>query len=326
MYILVSFVTSHFGQMQARWHNMPAGGRVEGAPGLVDRSREGVLALFDSESTARSPVWHVALESPAGFAVMKDQRICYASMMGNRVSTLDSNLKVVDSFSTPDCNDLHSVSLTKRGILVTSSGTDMIIEFSPDGVPLWSWAASDHGYGDVEDSRGATHTDARLVQIATPSQLTHINSALESAIGPREVILATLFHQGQLVAIDRVSGDVDVLVRGMDRPHAIRPRPNGGWTLCASGNSAVVLLDSGFKIEGIIDGDFDWVQDALDVDGETMLIADANHNRVVSWSNSQSMASELLSYSDDWKIYQVEIVDPRTSRWLIGQDADAAIS
>lgn len=316
MYILVSFVTTHFGDLQARWHNMPSGTSLDGVPGLVDQTRQGALALFDTDTAVDAPIWQLPLESPAGFAIGTNRFVYVASMMGNRIFTLDENLRVIDSFSSIECNDLHSITLTHGGFIVSSSGTDKILGFSFDGIPSWSWWAGDHGYGDPAKLELPPKSDARLFEIGTSAQLTHLNSALPAHLDGEDIVLSTLFHQGQLVAIDRSTGHVRVLFRGINRPHAIRRREQGGWSVCASGDSAVVLLSETFQLQGVIEGAFDWVQDAVDVGGDTMLIADANHNRVISWSHSRRKASTAISYSKEWKIYQMDVLHDGEADWL----------
>jgi len=318
MLVLASFVTVNFGHLRARWHGMPTPANVLGPSGPVDSNRQGSLGLFDTATG--ECLWTLQLESPAGFCIV-DRRIYVASMVGNRIYTLGEDLGLEDSFSSGLMNDLHTAAVDGDGIILTSSGTDAIIRYSFEGKKTWSWLAPDHGYNRTsagQRRRVRESVDYRLAgNVATPDQTTHINSALPTTIEGCDAILATLFHQGELITIDRRTGAARVLLRGLNRPHSIRPRSQG-WSLCSSGDSVVALLDSDFSIVSILKRDFDWVQDAVEVDPERMLIADANNHRLVVWDYADQVATDVVHYSSDWKIYQIEVLAGPTGDWLRG--------
>jgi hypothetical protein len=48
---------------------------------------------------------------------------------------------------------------------------------------------------------------------------THVNAAIALK---SSTVLATLFHQGELIAINRATGDVQTMLHGLKRPHAVR--------------------------------------------------------------------------------------------------------
>ena len=126
-------------------------------------------------------------------------------------------------------------------------------------------------------------------------------------------MLTTLFHQGELVEIDRLTGDIKILVDGMDRPHSPRRR-SGGWMLSCSGTDSVVLLDDGFWIDEVVTGNFNWVQDAIELDAGHLLIADANHSRLAMWSTASREVVDEIGYDPQWKVYQIDQV-PRD--WVL---------
>lgn len=210
-------------------------------------------------------------------------------------------------------NDLHSISPSSAGFLVTSSGTDAVLEITADGEQLWTWLACEHGFGQT--SRGPAiridrQHDYRSTPIDTLDQSTHCNSALAAELDGRDVVLATLFHQGQLISIDKRTGKYSVLVNGMRNPHSVRPRA-GGWVVSEARQGAVVLLDKDFWIAEVIEQDFNWVQDALPFNADQQLIiADANNGRFVLWDIANAKAIRDIKYSADWDVYQVEIADP----------------
>ena len=56
--------------------------------------------------------------------------------------------------------------------------------------------------------------------------------------------------------------DSKTLVTGMSHPHSVRPW-SGGWMLPDSRRGSVVLMDRDFWITKVVDADFNWVQDCI---------------------------------------------------------------
>jgi len=209
-------------------------------------------------------------------------------------------------------NDLHSITSTRSGHhLVTSSGLDLVAEIDSEGNAAWTWFAGNHGFAHSQYGlrrRLDMKLDYRPILIATPDQATHCNSAIATTIAGRDVVLVALFHQGSIIAVDRLTLRHRVLVSGLGHPHSIRARA-GGWIVSDSQAGAVVLLDDNFWIEEIIENDFSWVQDALETNPGQLLIADANHNRLVEWNTESRCCRVAMTYSQEWKIFQLESID-----------------
>lgn len=297
---------------------MPRATKVAQSPLMhVHHDNEGVLALFDSEGG--TVLWTRTLDTPAGFGIHR-QRTYVNSMYGNRILVLNEAMQVDDVVSHPLMNDLHSLLVSDEGLTITSSGVDAILGLGFDGAVRWRWLAGEHGY-DVSASgrhrKVDVHRDHRRQTINTAEQTTHCNSAVPAQLDGRDVLLVTLFHQGQLVAVDRLSGRVRILLQGMENPHSLRQYGNG-WLVANSRASSVVRLDSEFWIADVIEAGFNWVQDAIGLDEERILIADANHSRFVVWSTLTNNVEQEIRYPDEWKVYQVEVVTRSNEAWLAG--------
>jgi hypothetical protein len=297
--------TCRFGPGQALLKYAQIG---KGAFHNVRSDQQGALAAFDF--VTGELVYSRVLDSPAGFTFTEDQ-VFVNSMHGSRVLVLDSHFDLVDILATPLMNDLHSITRSAGGFLITSCGTDSVLEVTPEGEPLWTWLACEHGFRQTprgQAGRIDRRHDYRDVPIDTRDQSTHCNSALATERDGQLVILATLFHQGQLIAIDRGTGNHTALVHGMRNPHSIRRRANG-WIISEAGGNAVVLLDDDFWIADVIEKDFNWIQDTLPLDEDGMLIiADANNSRLVIWDIAKRGPVREIGYSPDWDVYQVEVV------------------
>jgi hypothetical protein len=289
------------------------GTRARAVQPVPEDMRSGLIAALDLDSGEVQ--WSKALDSPAGFSFV-GRRLFVNSMFGNRVTVLSDELDVLDSFGNPIMNDLHTIRCTASGLLITSSGTDAIVELTTEGDINWLWLACAHGYrrtalGTATWTRRAR--DYRFSMVDTLDQTTHCNSAISVNYRGRETVVATLFHQGEVIAIDKASGRHEVVFRGLRRPHSIR-QTDDGWLVCDSRSGVVLLLDRHFWISRVIDHDFNWVQDALALDDETLLVADSNNSRLIIWNIVKDKVEHEIRYPELWRIFQIEVDIPDWAR------------
>lgn len=288
--------------------------RLDPPPAEARFARRGVVAVVDWEP--RQIIGRASFHSPAG-ACFFESVFWVASNAANRIRVFDCACQRVRTILHPLFNDLHTLVPSGDRVLVTSSGTDAILELDSEGRLLWSWLATEHGFDRFRDGRGRTverRMDWSSVAIETTEQTTHVNSAI--GLGT-DAVIATLFVQGMLIRIDRRSGTPEVLLSGMDRPHRIRPQtPGPGWTVCDSGASRVIILDERFSIVDEIGGDFlHWVQDAVVV-GSSLFILDANNCRMIEWDLRGRRMTASLEYPESWKGFGITVV-PKTWEALL---------
>jgi len=162
----------------------------------------GLLCLIEDMGSTQKTL---ELKMAAGM-VTSDNGVFVTSFSG--VHEVDTNLGIVrhNIVSSPLFNALHSISRTQRGYLVASTGLDLLLEFNRSGEILWSWWATDHGFESTPDGQPRVLdklADHRSIQYGTRAQTTHINSAAELPDGR---FLASLFHQGMVIASDRETG------------------------------------------------------------------------------------------------------------------------
>lgn len=316
--LVATFLTTHFGEWRGLWHGGAA--RDDRRPGTslmeeAPRHHEGALAIFDYDTGEM--LWSLKLDTPAGFT-FDDEHLYLNSMYGNRILAFDRRLRVVDSISLGLMNDIHSVVKDRGRFLVTSSGVDAVLEIGLDGDIEWSWFAGDRAYRQNPKGflpRVDKRKDYRTVPIHTMDQITHCNSAVPAVVAGRRVVLVSLFHQGEVIAVDYETLNHSVLVTGIGSPHSIRRR-RGGWLVSDSRSGGVVLLDDEFWVQHVVEADFDWVQDAVELEDGLLLIADANHSRLVEWDLARHRPRRQLEYPDEWKVYQVEVPDSAWQEYL----------
>ena len=123
-------------------------------------------------------------------------------------------------------------------------------------------------------------------------------------------VLATLFHQGELIEIDKNTGKTKTLVSNLKSPHHIRYYRNR-FILSDTRNQRVLLLNKNYKIIKILKGNYNWVQDAVLTRDGNIIIADSNNARLVKidisgkklsefkWDKKERKISSLLTITEE---------------------------
>lgn len=264
----------------------------------------GAFVLYDWERD--EILWQLACDGASGFC-WRDGLLYLTMLRMDEVLALDGHGCEQFRFSHPHLNNIHTLQPTKQGFLLTSSGTDAIIELDQHGILLYEWSALEHGYAYLKNGKVRTidyTLDQRHIFYSTPLHTTHVNSA-RYADESEEKILATLFSQGEVIEIDKQSGDARTLVSGLQQPHDLRPCQDG-WTVADTRNNRVVLLDKDWNIKEYILMEFDWVQDATMLHDHSIVVADTNKHRLVRVYQDKN--HQIRSFPNEWRIFQVEEV------------------
>lgn len=262
---------------------------------------------------------------PSPMAVLLDgDRLMLGLWRRQAIVVLERN-KEVKTISHRWFNHVHTIDPTPWGTyLITSSGCDLIAEINLNGDVTWTWWAFEHGYDKLPTGEPRIFNkeeDYREVELATDNRSTHVNSAL---LLDDNTLLATLFHQGQLVKIRRDTGDVEVLFEGLDHPHCIRRRRKG-FLLSDTRHGRIVLFDKDLKFEKEISYGASWIQDSFEAsDGSLFSIADcdifsenlAESNSVVQLDAETGRIVRRLNAGDQPRLYQFKEATPeQADRW-----------
>jgi hypothetical protein len=319
MYVGVTFSTVRFDVARKHWARQA---KAEGAAGTgvgVDGLRPGERGvqpftggkMIVVEWETGRFVWDMDLDAATGFVVEGDTIYCNNMRLGH-IGVIDAaQKKVVGRIDNPEFNDLHSLERVEDGFLVSSSGIDAIVEVDGFGKTRYSWWGTEHGWERLPDGerrvieRGVDHSQYFY---PTLMHTVHPNSALP--FGPN-AILATLFHPGLLVRIDRATGTSTVLAERLDCPHGVKRLPQGGWVLPDTRAHRVLVLDETFSVVKVLESGFGWVQDATPLPNGHVLVGDANHHRIVEMNVEDGRVVRELEYDANWRVYQASPVDWR---------------
>lgn len=270
----------------------------------------GTVVVFDWDQD--QVVWQVDIDGAAGFCWYDD--LIYINMLRfGEIVALDRYGREQRRLSHRHLNNLHTIVPTARGFLLTSTGTDSILELDRENVSLYEWCALDNGYDTLSNGqvRVLDRTlDQRYMHYPTQTHTTHVNSARYTD-NDELFICATLFKQGEIISIDKKSGATRVLLDGLHSPHDLRPYPLGGWIVSDTGNNQTLVLDKQWQITRRIALGFNWVQSSAPLADGSIIIADTNNHRLVRVDGMNQQSYEVRTFPPDWRIYMVEEV-PQT--------------
>jgi hypothetical protein len=266
----------------------------------------GLLCLLNEDGQVQTSV---EMSMPAGMA-LSDDGVLVASIFD--VHKVSSNLSTIEQnmVSLPAFNMLHSLSRSRHGYLVASTGLDAILEFTQEGQLLWSWWATDHGFEQTPTGEPRIvdkEVDHRGITYGTLAQTTHVNSAAEL---PDGTVLATLFHQGMVIAIDRESGDWLPVLDGLNHPHSVRVLNEDYITVADTGHGRALLVhlkDRKGTIETQVAADTNWLQDCCyDYRNDRWFLVDGKNSRVdLRTGTAGERALARFDLNPEWRLYEV---------------------
>lgn len=284
-----------------------------------EKGEAGLFAVFEwpSGEVVWEQGWGAMLLSPFGFC-FADDVLYLADQWGCSVFAIDvfeAPGRLLSRVSHPYLNDVHSVWRSRRGLLITSSGADAIIELDLEGNLLYEWWAAEHGYertvsGDLRSAGRGLELRDKLFH--TRYQATHVNEALFR--DPEErFLLAILTKQGQVVQIDRQRPETDqeatVLVEGLVHPHGLR-RTSFGWIVTSTESNEVLLMDEGFRFIDRISYRCPWIHDALLLSSGDIVLNDPVRSVLVQFTGPPWKMGRVVPYPTNWRLFRlVELAD-----------------
>lgn len=280
--------------------------------GSYQKPREdpgGLLCLVEDMGASQKTL---QVKMAAGM-VASDKGVFVTSLTSVHEADADLGIVYQNVVSLPLFNALHSISRTQRGYLVASTGLDLLLEFNRAGEILWTWWATDHGFNTTPSGRLRVldkSLDHRTVQYGTLSQTTHINSAAEMHDGR---FLASLFHQGMVIAIDRETGEWQPVLEGLDHPHSVRILDEEHFTVADTVHGKALLVrikQSTGHVKEEIDAGTTWLQDCrYDGNHHCWILVDGKNSRITlrrGLSGDKTLAQ--FDFDPEWRLYETHVL------------------
>lgn len=327
-YLMVSFLATDVEPLKEHWKknvklDSKYTGTSEGLGGVKaneigeEPPLGGAIVILDLYNNKVVYSWNI--DAPAGFVFEEDGSLTVNNMRLSYVYKLDLfKKKILSTHRHKNFNCLHSIEKSgNKTYLLASTGVDAIIEMSSDfKKEVSSWWAHEHGYSKLPN--GETRNIDRVKDHSryvypTLWQTTHLNSVINTH---DNTLLVTLFHQGQLLQIDRKTGEFKVLLEGLKCPHGPIKIPYG-WALPDTKNNQILLLDENFKIQKTIVGDFDWIQNLVyDPIGEKIIAIDSNNSRIAAVNQFTGQYQTIATYNPAYRAYQISFIPKLVQKQL----------
>jgi len=269
----------------------------------------GLLCLIEDMGCSQQTI---GLHMAAG--MVASEKGVFVTSFGS-VHEVDADLSSLHEnvVSSPLFNALHSISRTRQGYLVASTGLDLLLEFNRSGEALWSWWATDHGFELTPSGRPRIvdkTADHRTIKYGTLSQTTHVNAAAELPDGR---ILASLFHQGMVIVIERETGAWQPVLEGLDHPHAVRVLDEERFTVADTVHGKALLArvnKAGGRVEEEIDAGTNWLQDChYDGTYNCWILVDGKNSRVsLRRGRSGDKTCSQFDFDPEWRLYEAYVL------------------
>ena len=313
MRLLVSCISTKHSILKQHWEE--TGQQVQcpltvlGSYQKPEQDTGGLLCLVEDMGCSRK-ILDVAM---AAGMVASEKGVFVASFGGVHEVDPDRASVRQNVVSLPLFNALHSLSRTRRGYLVASTGVDSLVEFDQHGKMLWNWWATDHGF--VATPTGMRREldkaiDHRAVRYGTLSQTTHVNSAAELSNGP---VLASLFHQGMVIQIDRATGEWYPILEDLDHPHAVRVLDESYFTVADTVRGKALLVkvsDGKGHVEQEIDAQTSWLQScSYNSQYNCWILVDGQNSRVILRQGYQGeITLAQFDFDPEWRLYEAQML------------------
>ena len=302
--------------------------------------------LSSSESSSFEEL--IRMKEPRGIDA-DGERLAIAAE--DRVSIYDKG-KSYD-LTHPWFSYIHTVKFSPfdpKKVLIASSGLDIILEVDYVNKEVsFEWLAWEHGYPIAHDpktkeevlltrdsvqfeeymqkgQRAKLIDDPKGEVLPTAMRAAFINSIAYERSNP-EVILATFFHEGKVLQIDRKSGHTKEVVSALKNPHGgVKIKNEYFATSTASGE--LVFQNENERIEVRFDGlpgkpealkNLEWLQNSMPApeQGQVFLTIDSNRNQFVLW-DLKARKRAHMDYGPDWAVQDMVAVNlsPEEKDWI----------
>lgn len=244
----------------------------------------------------------------------------------------------LSTLTNPWFSYIHTVHFNDDAsrLLISSSGFDSIFEYDFSTLQsTFEWFAWENGYNQGRDPQTGSLfyitrkkdealkyekqnetflliDDPKNQVLPTAKRAAFINSVKYNAL-ESEKIIATLFHEGSVVEIDKKSGGVKKILKDLTNPHGGGRSEQGSYaTSTRSGefvlsNSEDTLRFSFQNLPGKPNelGDFEWIQNSI-IQGENIISIDSNRNSFVIFNPKQKLI-DIIPFDSNWAVQDLAV-------------------
>lgn len=238
---------------------------------------------------------------------------------------------------------IHTVkwNSTNNRLLVTSSGADILMELERDSWDVkWEWLAWENGINrGVNPETGEEHIlmrspekyvelkndqDIQVILIENPSEYP-LPTALRAAFincanydSANNEIIATLFHSGEVIKIDRFSAEYNSIIKGLTKPHGGESFEDG-YLITDTAAGKVKYLEQNQLLSYVFSNlpgkhpdvkNLEWLQTSHSTDN-TIVTIDSNRSNLTFFDVNEQKRMHV-NFDPNWAVQDFVFVPDRT--------------
>ena len=260
----------------------------------------------------------------------------FAVSSENKVYVLTNEFQVI---SNPYFSFIHTVNFSpyqSQNILISSSGLDCIFEFDLKTKKfVWEWFAWENGYAIGYDSilqkeiyitrkeelaKKWQNEGKAVLLINNPSQQslpTAQRTAFINSVNYHQTredkIIATLFHKGQLISIDKITYSSEVILDNLVHPHG-GTSSNFECMATSTNSGEIVQMSNGIEKRYFSHNllgkpsslkDMEWLQNSIKID-QHILTIDSNRNTFIIFNPILEMY-DCIPFDPNWAVQDMTV-------------------
>lgn len=283
--------------------------------------------------------WFKELPEPRSLVFIGNDIVLTAA---EDVHIFDTISKKENLIKNPYFGNLHTTfpNFDNTRIIVSSTGFDSLLELdSKTKKETWRWTAWEHGYNRAANGSFITLNSQEAIElreagnevvlvddsvkkegfgIPTAFRTTHINGAIYDY--DPNFILATLYHKGTVVRINRQSGESEILMRDLKNPHAVQ-KDNGGYIVTDTSHGVWYQLNRDFSVKTKLSftdfpgkpeemKEIEWVQYVSPLSNGLYIAADANRQSAWVFDPKKQEYNQII-INPNWSVQAILPIEKR---------------
>ncbi|MCF8363245.1 MAG: hypothetical protein K9G70_11560 [Prolixibacteraceae bacterium] len=305
--------------------------------GSVERRKVttgGVAQLKIDKGTIKTKEVILELPEPRGIDIHDTETLSFSSE--NKAYILKGGH--LTEITNPWFSYIHTVQFNEDAsrLLISSSGFDSIFEYDCKTLePTFEWFAWENGYNKGRDPKTGRKfyitrkkNEAQIYQkqndeyllindplnqvLPTAKRAAFINSVKYNTLNSCKII-ATLFHEGAVIEIDKRTTQITKILNGLTNPHGGGYCKKGAYATSTRSGEFVLNNEDGKSIFSFqnLPGkpehleDFEWIQNSI-IKDDIIISIDSNRNSFIIF-NPKLKLIDVIPYDLNWAVQDISI-------------------
>lgn len=244
---------------------------------------------------------------------------------------------------------IHTVKINPfnaHKVLIASSGFDMIFEFDfVSKTKTFDWCAWEHGLNLSTNPKTGEHLlltrkpkefdylskekhkiklikNPKIDFLPTAMRAAFINSVAYHPLDENKII-ATLFHKGHVIEIDRATGSYQVVIQGLKNPHGGSFMHNQYSATSTASGEVIIRTPSKQVVLNFTDlpgkskelANRSWLQNSLFLSPSLLVVIDSNRTQFHILDIEKQLL-DSIDYDQNWAVQDIIQTNDTNHSWI----------